>query len=220
MNMQAKWANTMNMGCEARQHERDLGSAPSAWLWTRTAIHAVLFTFYGGISSTHADTAWTQSGQSAGADGMGNWVRPEALAVCSRWGCGAVNLLGASSKSQEKRRPGESTAGMVQSFFPEEAGILLALKHSGYKHKLLVTWKAGGGGRRVECCLSCGMSTKPQHLPSLSFPWALPAVCGWKKTQVRHPEALGAPSAQPLRGGMPSSSPTWLWRASDLTYKG
>lgn len=102
MNMQAKWANTMNMGCEARQHERGSGFCPIRLTVDKNChpccpFHFLWWDFQ--YSRRHCmNTVWTVCW---GRDGMGNWAyqRPWLLAP---GGGGEWNLLGASSKSQEK----------------------------------------------------------------------------------------------------------------------
>lgn len=123
MNLQAKWANTMNMGCEARQHERGSGFCPICLTVDKELPSMLSFSLSVVGFPVLTQTLHEQSLDSLlGQRRDGRLGIPEALAACSRWGW-RVESARCQLKVPRERRPG-STAGMVQSFSPEEAGIL------------------------------------------------------------------------------------------------
>lgn len=194
----------------------DLGSAPSAWLWTRNChpccpSHFLWWDFQ--YSRRHCmNRVWTVCW---GRDGMGDWAyqRPWLLAP---GGGGEWNLLGASSKSQEKGGLGVLLAWYKA--FPLKKQASYGIKAQWLQTQALVTWKAGGGDRRVgnaafKLWHVNQTPAPPQASVSLYF---LQYVAG--RRQVRHPEALRPVPSQEV--ACPPLLLPDFWRVSDLTYKG
>ena len=91
--------------------------------------------------------------------------------------------------------------------FPWRSSCFKALKHSGYKHKLWWHGKLGVGVGGGKCyCWAVAHQPNPSTSPSLKFPYT---TCSMWLEEDRWDKQRHC-AQRPARGGMSSSSPTWL----------